>query len=462
MTPAKRSGAVRLAAVISGATLLFASGALAQDDEGEPLIPPQPEGADQSADPAEAPAVESDAVPPASSPPASSSEPVYDGAQDPEDDPEPAVAEPPPATEAEPPSDSGGVSIFAFADAYYSFNTSSPVPGPGDHAHFPTHRAYDAYNGFNMSFFGADITYDGGQIGATASFRLGSGYPIFFGDESGSGESNRFYPLTQAYLTWSPTEELTLDFGQFGTIFGAEVAESWQNLNYTRGALYYAMQPFWHTGLRASYQASERVGFNAMVVNGTNQPFVPDNNRPAVAAQVTFTPFDGLDMALGYMHQIDPMNSELYPGGGRAGLDRFFDFVAVLQAGDFTMVGNFDYNIAEPDEGSDADSTSFWGASLAVGYAVTEMFGVALRGEYLKDVDAGVWALTDPDALDEVAEGNSLVTGTVTLELKPVENLVLRWDNRIEKSEQNIFYDRASEATDVWFNSILGVVVKSE
>src|SRR5690606_41419605 len=44
------------------------------------------------------------------------------------------ISEPPPATEAEPPSDSGGVSIFAFADAYYSFNTSSPVPGPGDGA----------------------------------------------------------------------------------------------------------------------------------------------------------------------------------------------------------------------------------------------------------------------------------------------------------------------------------------
>ena len=199
-----------------------------------------------------------------------------------------------------------------------------------------------------------------------------------------------------------------------------------------------------------------------MVINGTNQAFVPENNQPAVAAQVTLAPFDGLDLALGYMHQIDPMNSDFYPGGGRAGFDRFIDFVAVLEAGDLTMVGNFDYNIVEPDEGSDADSTSYWGASLAVGYAITEMFGVAVRGEYLKDVDAGVWGLTDPDALDEVAEGNSLVTGTVTLEVKPVENLVIRWDNRLEKSEQNIFYDRGSEATDTWFNSILGVVVKSE
>src|SRR5690606_1300767 len=147
---------------------------------------------------------------------------------------------------------------------------------------------------------------------------------------------------------------------QFGTIFGAEVAESWQNLNYTRGALYYALQPFWHTGLRASYQASEMVAVNAMVVNGTNQAFVPDNNQPALAIQVALTPIEELSLSAGYMRQLDPMNSDLYPGGGRAGFDDFIDVVAVVSAGDLTVIGNFDYVITQPDEGSDADPTSAW------------------------------------------------------------------------------------------------------
>lgn len=447
MTLATRVGRTRLAAVISGTTLLFASGAFAQEGEQADEAPPP------AAEPPSEPLYE---PPPAAEAPPAEAEPEQDAV-------EPRAALP--AEPAEVAEEPGGVSLFAFADAYYSFNTSSPVPGPGDRAHFPTHRAYDAYNGFNMSFFGADITYDGGQIGATASLRFGSGYPIFFGDESLSGEPTRFYPLTQAYLTWSPTENLTLDFGQFGTIFGAEVAESWQNLNYTRGALYYAMQPFWHTGLRASYQASDMLGINAMVINGTNQAFVPDNNQPAVAAQVTLAPADGVNFALGYMHQIDPMNSDFYPGGGRAGFDRFIDFVAVVEAGDLTVVGNFDYNIVAADDNvPGSEATSFWGGSLALGYAITEMFGVAVRGEYLKDVDAGVWTrtdVTDPDA-DATALENDLMTGTLTLEAKPVENLVIRWDNRIEKSKEPIFYDRAAEATDTWFNSILGVVVKSE
>jgi hypothetical protein len=449
MTLATRVGRTRLAAVISGTTLLFASGAFAQ--EGEQADEAPPPAAEPPSEPLYEPA-------PAAPPPA---------AEAPEDA-QPEAAEPRAALPTEPAEvedEPGGVSIFAFVDAYYSFNTSSPIPGPGDRAHFPTHRAYDAYNGFNMSFFGTDITYDGGQVGATASLRFGSGYPIFFGDESLSGEPNRFFPLTQAYLTWSPTENLSLDFGQFGTIFGAEVAESWQNLNYTRGALYYAMQPFWHTGLRAKYQASDMVGINAMVINGTNQAFVPENNQPAVAAQVTLAPADGVNFALGYMHQIDPLNSDFYPGGGRAGFDRFVDFVAVIEAGDLTVVGNFDYNIVAADDNVPDDvSRSFWGGSLALGYAITEMFGVAVRGEYLKDVDAGVWERTDsmdPDAPD-VALENHLITGTLTLEAKPVENLVIRWDNRFEQSKEPIFYNRASEASDTWFNSILGVVVKSE
>lgn len=452
MTLAIRVGRTRLAAVISGTTLLFASGAFAQE-EGEQAEEAPPAAAEPAPEPLYEP-------PPAAEAPAAEAEAEAEA--------EPEAAEPAAAAPSEPAEvedEPGGVSILAFVDAYYSFNTSSPVPGPGDRAHFPMHRAYDAYNGFNLSFFGADITYDGGQIGATASLRMGSAYPIFFSDENLSGEPQRFYPLTQAFLTWKPTEELTLDFGQFGTIFGAEVAESWQNLNYTRGALYYAMQPFWHTGVRASYQASDVVGINAMIVNGTNQGFVPKNNQPAVAAQLTLAPADGMNFAVGYMHQIDPMNSDLYPGGGRAGLDRFIDVVAVIEAGDFTVVGNFDYNIvAEDEDVPGSEATSFWGGSLALGYAISEMFGVAVRGEYLKDVDTGLWVRTDPadPAVDEIAEENHLITGTLTLEAKPLENLIIRWDNRIEKSKENIFYDRGSEATDTWFNSILGVVVKSE
>jgi hypothetical protein len=334
----------------------------------------------------------------------------------------------------------GGVNVFLFADAYYSYNTQAPGTDP------PAHRAFDGDNGFTLAWLGMDVTYDGGPIGATASFRLGTANPRFFGGDT----SPVFYPLTQAYLTWAPTDKLTLDLGQFYTIYGAEVAESWNNLNYTRGAVYYATQPFWHTGLRANYAFSDAFALNAMVVNGVNQSFVL-NHAPALGLQALITPSDAVSLAVGYLHQTDPDSAVLFPSGDRSPFDNFLDVTGSVSIGSLTIVGDFDFNIMQP-ETEDGDTSSFWGASLALGYAFSDMFGAAVRGEYVSDPDGLLWGTED---------GN-LMTGTLTFDLKPIgENLVIRWDNRIEHANNDIFFNRDREQTATWFNSVLGVVVKS-
>jgi hypothetical protein len=62
-------------------------------------------------------------------------------------------------------------------------------------------------------------------------------------------------------------------------------------------------------------------------------------------------------------------------------------------------------------------------------------------------------------------EQTNVVTITGTLDFKPVRgsnNLIIRWDNRIETSNRDIFYNRSSEESDVWFGSVLGVVVATD
>jgi hypothetical protein len=62
-------------------------------------------------------------------------------------------------------------------------------------------------------------------------------------------------------------------------------------------------------------------------------------------------------------------------------------------------------------------------------------------------------------------ENAGLVTGTLTLDLKPIpdhDNLIIRLDNRIESSSNaDMFLDRDWDATDSWFTTALGVVVHS-
>ncbi len=141
------------------------------------------------------------------------------------------------------------IKLGVFVDAYgalRSDNNDARAPaegsGQGSPAGYP-HEAYVQASGFALAFAGADLAYAGEQFGATISLRFGPGVNRFYGGNTSDLGINN---ITQAYLTWKPVDKLTLDLGQFGTLYGAEVAESWRNVNYSRGGLYYAMQPFWH------------------------------------------------------------------------------------------------------------------------------------------------------------------------------------------------------------------------
>lgn len=373
-----------------------------------------------------------------------------------------------PTTEVEVETAASPLKLSAFVDAHYGFQTQklgTPVPA---------HRAYafgspsrGAENGFSLSFAGVDVLYDATELAATISLRAGPSLLDFYGGDAGPlGIEN----ITQAYATWRPISELSIDFGQFGTIYGAEVAESWQNLNYTRGALYYLMQPFWHTGLRVSVSPSEQVSITGMVVNGVNS-ISEDNDSPSLGLQLSLTPNEMFSLAGGWYTTLRPSTDASY-------FDNFFDLVASLTIQRFTMVLNADLGIAgdirreEPGFTQELNDPRFWGISLALGYQATDAFGIAIRGEVLSDDDNILYLVENTQfgvSFPRTTQTN-LGTITGTLDFKPVpgsSNLIIRWDNRLEFSNRDIFFNRDPEDdsvpnTDVWFGSVVGVVVTTD
>jgi hypothetical protein len=436
-----------LSALASLAVLAMSSVAVAQDAADPPVIQPLPAAPapppPSAGYPPPAPPIQGEFVPP---PP----------------------MEPPPLEE-QPPAP-GGLKISAFADAFYGFQTAAQgTPSPA-------HRSYDsntwvsnattnagvAQNGFGLSFAGIDASYDGGKLGATVSLRAGPSVPIFYAGDAGPlGIEN----ITQAFATWTPTPQLSIDFGQFNTIFGAEVADSWKNLNYTRGGLYYAMQPAWHTGMRIAVSPNDKVTVTGMVVNGANSAR-DDNESPSLALQLSITPDDLFSLAAGWYTTPKPSTD-----GGI--FDNFFDLVAALTIERFSLVLNADLcvNADKRNEGpgylQSLDDPMFWGVSLAAGYQATDLFGIALRGEFLSDADNQIFKATRTNfgVTFPTTQQTNVVTVTGTLDFKPVDgsnNLVIRWDNRIETSNEDIFFNRSSNATNVWFGSTLGVVVTTD
>jgi hypothetical protein len=153
---------------------------------------------------------------------------------------------------------------------------------------------------------------------------------------------------------------------------------------------------------------------------------------------------DTFGVALGYLGTLEPSTDG-------SGFDHFFDLVATINADALSVVLNGDYTITD---NGDADSTSFFGVSLGLGYAISDSFGLAARYEFLSDSDNTLYGVAG-------AEDVTLQTITGTFDIKPAasENFVLRWDNRIEMSSEDIFVNKDSEGTDKWFTSVLGVVV---
>jgi hypothetical protein len=427
-----------LSALAGLSVLGVAPAVLAQTPSPEPppVIQPLPP------DPALPPAPPPSALPPSEFPP-------------------PAPLSPPPPLE-EPKPAQEGLHFSAFVDANYGFQTAkqgTPVA---------THRAYEwnnggsAQNGFGLSFAGIDASYDAGQLGATISLRAGPSVPIFYGGDSGVlGLDN----VTQAFVSWNPTPQLSIDVGQFNTIFGAEVAESWQNLNYSRGGLYYAMQPFWHTGLRATVSPNDQVAITGMVVNGVNSAH-DDNETPALALQLSLTPNEMFSLSAGWLTTPQPSSD-----GGI--FDNFFDLVASLTVDRFSLVLNADLDVNAdqtnlgPGYEQHLQDPMFWGVSLAAGYQATDLFGLALRGEYLSDADNQLYKATRTElgVTYPHTQQTNVVTVTGTLDFKPVRgsnNLIIRWDNRIESSNEDVFFNRSSNPTNVWFGSVLGFVVTTD
>jgi hypothetical protein len=361
-------------------------------------------------------------------------------------------------------SDNNGNHGATAANSQNDANSAKGVVNPGVVGAFG-HDAYVQASGFALAFAGVDVSYSGDQFGATISLRFGPGVNRFYGADQGPfGIDN----VTQAYLTWKPTERLTLDLGQFYTLFGAEVAESWRNQNYSRGALYYAMQPFWHTGLRANYKFSDSFAVNAMVVNGVNTAF-EGGKSPTLGLQLVLTPIEQWSLIAGYMTGLHPRtgDDETIP---TKNFQDFIDVVSTVTLGDLKIVMNADINSYRPKGFGDREQ--WWGVSFAPGYAFTDWIGAAARVEYLVDsanaaLGMGGARLPNYDAaMGAVGPGEKvhLTTLTGTLDLRPSGSkgwLILRPEFRYEMASADDFTNHDGKSTKNFWSAHLGAVVTS-
>lgn len=264
------------------------------------------------------------------------------------------------------------------------------------------------------------------------------------------GDATSQVYIHQAYVEWlAPLgdEGVNVRFGKFATLVGAEVADTTQNYNITRGAVYNLLQPLDHVGLIGSTQIGP-VNLAAGIVNQGSSGFsVPDVNRAKSAIAQAGFGFDqgAVNVTLVYGSEM-PTNNHDQNG--------LIDVVATFDPMDnLSLWVNFDYAWADgrtalliPGLGPRVNIAA--GDALGVAAAgrlgITEDLGAAIRLEYVRDTDAFL-------GLGTGFSNSEVYTATGTIDYALVENLLfraeLRWDRVTNKTSLGEFFVGAGANT---------------
>jgi len=249
---------------------------------------------------------------------------------------------------------------------------------------------------------------------------LGFGKTTDWVPASEPGGQDTYRHIQQAYITartrWGGADG-TLDIGKFVTSAGAEVIETGDNWNYTRGLLFSWAIPYYHAGLRYTHPLPKSGAVGLQLLNGWND--VEDNNG-APSVGVTFTKPVGNGVTL----------TQNYIGGPEIADDNrhvrhLLDTIVSWQATErLAFLLNADY--AREDRPTGA--VSWKGAAAYARYALGDGRAVAARLEYFDDPDG---AATGTE--------QTVREATLTYEWRPAAGLVTRAEIRHDRSDAPVF-----------------------
>ncbi|MBI2395839.1 MAG: porin [Deltaproteobacteria bacterium] len=370
------------------------------------------------------------------------------------------------------------VKLGAFVDGHAGWNFANPKAGPlvGQNRF----RGYDQWNGLMIHWVGFDGTVDPDPVGGGVSLRFGPSAALYTGSPDGElGLTN----VKQAFVSYKPggaPGKLQVVFGKFDTIYGAEVADSQLNVTYTRSMLNFYAQPFFHTGFRVDYQATDAFQVKVLAVNGWNNA-VDTNAGKTLGVQAIFKPDDRLLAAVGWLggpEQPDhatiacaegtafdrgTLGCVAAPGAAasdtvveRGGANRRFrhivDFVVDWSPIErLRALFNFDWATEEVRSlgATTSERKIWWGADLTLRVKATDQTFVGLRGSYFRDRDG---------YLVGTATDTRVTSGTLTLGWMPTPSLVVKLEPRLDVANDRFFLRGVDGTSKTQLTTTLGIV----
>jgi hypothetical protein len=316
----------------------------------------------------------------------------------------------------------GPTTISGFVDTYYGYNSNQPSGRVNTYHNFDINSAQF---GLNMLELVADKTPD-----ATAS-RVGYHIALGFGQamnqvnatEIGPGgtELNFDQYLKEGYLEYlAPVGKgLQINVGKFVTPAGAEVIESKDNWNYTRGILFAWAIPYFHYGMSGKYTFNSKFALTGYLVNGWNNS-VDNNGGKTTGFSAAWTPNSKFTLIQNYL--VGPEQPD-FNGNFR----HLYDTVLIYNATPkLSLMANYDYG---HDHIMNSPTSVHWsGIAGYIKYAMNDKWTVAGRGEYFNDHDGF-----------ETGATQNLSEFTFTLQRMLAAKIISRLEFRRDMSSADVF-----------------------
>lgn len=339
---------------------------------------------------------------------------------------------------------SGTTLNFDF-DGYYSYNFNHPV------GRVNLLRAYDVTsNSFSINQAGIAIER---LPDASAGRRLGYRLDLMFGQATETlqgGAQNEPRPqvyrnIYQAFGSYvAPVGKgLNLDFGKFTSDLGYEGSYTKDQLNYSRG-FYFNFLPFYHMGLRATYNFNKKLSLEYLLVNGGNQTEAFSNFK-SNGFFFTITPTKNISWNVDYFfgeqgRDVEPLLNPgipalpTQPGLSTVpviprpdGRQHIFDTYASWRATPkLFLVAEADYVVNRNLQRSSPMRVA--GGTGYFRYQFVPKFSLAGRYEYLSDRGGLFTGVTQ-----------AIKDTTVTATYQPRDGFQMRWEYRRDFSNRPFF-----------------------
>ena len=339
------------------------------------------------------------------------------------------------------------VTFSGYVEAYYAHNFEKP-----ENKVINNRWLDERHNSFTLQTVALDVAAEYGPVSAKVTLMFGPTADrwYFEGAQIAASASDAVLPPT-AYSneTWKHIqsayagyrapigEGLLIQGGLMPTQVGYEMPAVKDNGNWSRSNLFNFL-PFFHVGLRASYPVTEQLMVTAAVYNGWNH--ASDLNQGKTLSLQTSLLRDA------WLFNLLYLGGNERPSGDPAGDSFRHLFDAVLQyevSSMLTLALNADAGFERTDLGTDA-----WAAAaLYARLKATSWLYLAVRGDGIYE---DVATRGDDSAAIFLGGGDHVLSGTFTLELRPIEGVSFRVEYRHDDSDPDVplFYARGVDVVD--------------